>query len=58
MNAVIIYIDYLDKKIKNHEIYDYKMEFRDDLKDSFIVSENIFDSNRYTHLDYNPLTNS
>jgi hypothetical protein len=58
MNEVIIYIDYLDKKIKNHEIYDYKMEFRDDLKDSFIVSENIFDNNKYTHLDYNSLTNS
>lgn len=53
-----IFIENLDKKIKNFEIYDYTIEFRSNLKDSYITKENIFDSKKYVNIDYDYLNAS
>jgi len=53
-----IFIENLDKKVKNFEIYDYTIEFKSNLKDSYITKENIFDSEKHVDLDYNYLNAS
>lgn len=52
-NEISLYIDNLDKKIKNHEIYDYNVIIDSSINNSFITYENIYDTNQNIILNYN-----
>lgn len=52
-SEIILTIENLDKKIKNYEIYDYIIIFKSSYKDSYLVKQNIFDSDKYVYWDYN-----
>ena len=56
-NEVSLYIDSLDKKVKNHEIYDYKIIIDSSINNSFISYENIYDTSKNIILNYNPTNN-
>ncbi len=56
-NEISLYIDNLDKKIKNHEIYDYNVIIDSSLNNSFIIYENIYDTNQNIILNYNVANN-
>lgn len=46
------YIWELDKKIKNNEIYDYKIDIKSWINDWYIVYENIYDNDNFVNLSY------
>ncbi|NVP17984.1 prepilin-type N-terminal cleavage/methylation domain-containing protein [Candidatus Gracilibacteria bacterium] len=52
-SEIILTIENLDKKIKNYEIYDYSIIFKSSYKDSYLVKQNIFDSDKYVYGEYN-----
>lgn len=57
-NEVSLYIDSLDKKVKNHEIYDYNIIIDSSINNSFISYENIYDTNQNIILNYDSNNNS
>lgn len=57
-NEISLYIDSLDKKVKNHEIYDYNIIIDSSINNSFISYENIYDSSKKVILNYDNINNS
>lgn len=57
-NEVSLYIDWLDKKIKNHEIYDYNILINTSINSSFISYENMYDTDKNVLLNYESSNNS
>ncbi len=57
-NEIRIYIESLDKKVKNHEIYDYNILINTSINNSLISYENIYDTEKNITLSYNSWTNS
>jgi len=58
INEIQLYINELDKKIKNHDIYDYKIVIDSTINDSLLSYENIFDNDKIVELSYDNLNNS
>ena len=56
-NEISLYIDSLDKKVKNREIYDYKIIIDSSINNSFISYENLYDTSKNIILNYNPTNN-
>lgn len=57
-NEVSLYIDSLDKKVKNHEIYDYNIIIDSSINNSFISYENIYDTSKNMIMNYDNINNS